>query len=266
LNEKGAVEVVTDIRINQVLMRLNKMQLSLKPDQRDWGLIEKEQRVASVLGKCFTFECTKTLRDQNLYFTQQLLDIQRRKMLTWHQLRTNRGLSCKGRKAKWFTLVEKKLLKEERSREIGRRRPEKKAMVISAKENSRWDVRHVVRKEQETILMEHWVQESQNETTEMIVEKCEGCDQNRLEISQSCEEQTKRSDIVGVLPTKPHGNGKRKLDLNVGAVLRWGKRREVKKEDILELPQRLEETKMRNSITPSSECRIVLEEQESGTA
>ncbi|CAG8619802.1 23854_t:CDS:2 [Gigaspora rosea] len=212
-----------------VLMRLNMMQLSLKPDQRDWGLIEKGQRVASVLGKSFTFECTKTLRNQNLYFTQQLLDIQGRRMLTWHQLRTNRGLSCKGRKAKWFTLVEKKLLKKERSREV---------KLLVAKENSRWDVRRVVRKEQGTILMEHWVQELQNETTETIVEKYESCDQNRLEMSQSCEEQTERSDIVGVLPTKPHGNGKRKLDLNVGAVLRWGKRWEVKEVNILELPQR----------------------------
>ncbi|CAG8827950.1 9286_t:CDS:1, partial [Gigaspora rosea] len=176
-------------------------------------------------------------------------------------LRTNRGLSCKGRKAKWFTLVEKKLLKEERSREVKvefiagpvnklamkvklRSVEEdqwKKQWLLVAKENSRWDVRRVVRKEQEAILTEHWVQESQNETTETIVEKCEGCDQNRLEMSQSCEEQTERSDIVGVLPTKLHGNGKRKLDLNVGAVLRWGKRREDKEEDMLELPQRLEE-------------------------
>ncbi|CAG8816892.1 10745_t:CDS:1, partial [Gigaspora rosea] len=87
----------------------------------------------------------------------------------------------------------------------------------------------------------HWLQESQNETTETIVEKYEGCDQNRLKMFQSCEEQTERSNIVGVLPTKPYGNGKRKLDLNVGAVLRWGKRREVEEEDMLELPQRLEE-------------------------
>ncbi|CAG8762812.1 7625_t:CDS:2, partial [Gigaspora rosea] len=165
------------------LARLNTMQLSLKPDQKDWGLIEKGQE--------------------------------------WH--RTNRGLLCKGRKAKWFTLVEKELLKEEGSREL-----------LVAKENSCWNIRCVVRKEQETILTEHWVQESQDETTEMIVERCEGCNQNRLETSQSCKEQTERSDIVGVLPTRPHGNGKRKLDLN-------GKRREVENNDMLELPQRLEE-------------------------
>ena len=67
-----------------VLARLNMIQLSLKPDQKDWGLIEKGQRIASVLGKSFTFECAKALRDQNLYFTQQLLDIQERRMLTWH--------------------------------------------------------------------------------------------------------------------------------------------------------------------------------------
>ncbi|CAG8720538.1 24060_t:CDS:1, partial [Gigaspora rosea] len=76
LNEKGAVEVVTDIRINQgfllagiskgsgineceniatkvwkhnlaclVLARLNTMQLSFKPDQKDWGLIENAKEL-----------------------------------------------------------------------------------------------------------------------------------------------------------------------------------------------------------------------------
>ncbi|CAG8802300.1 17755_t:CDS:1, partial [Gigaspora rosea] len=138
------------------------------------------------------------------------------------------------------------LLKEERSREVKEEfiagpinklamkvklrsveeDQRKKQWLLVAKENSRQDVRWVVRKEQETILMENWVQESQNETTKMIVEKCEGCDKNRLEMFQSCEEQTERSDIVGVLLTKPHGNGKRKLDLNIGAVLRWGKKEE----------------------------------------
>ncbi|CAG8720529.1 24059_t:CDS:2, partial [Gigaspora rosea] len=188
--------------------------------------------------------------------------------------------------SKVFMLVEKELLKEERSREVKEEfvagpvnklamkvklrsvenDQRKKQWLLVAKENSCSDIRRVVRKEQETILTEHWVQELQNETTEMILERCESCNQNRLETFQLCEEQTERSDVVEVLPTRPHGNGKRKLDLNVGAILRWGKRREVEDDDKLELPQRLEESKMCNSITPSSECRIVLEEQEDGTA
>ncbi|CAG8715699.1 9432_t:CDS:2, partial [Gigaspora rosea] len=132
-----------------------------------------------------------------------------RRMLIWHQLRSNKGLSYKGRKANWFTLVEKELLKEERSREV-------KEEFVAGPENSCWDIRRVVRKEQETIFTEHWA-------------------------VQSCEEQTERSDIVGVLLTRPHGNGKRKLDLNIGAILRWRKRREVKDDDMLKLPQRLKE-------------------------
>ncbi|CAG8818672.1 18776_t:CDS:2, partial [Gigaspora rosea] len=82
----------------------------------------------------------------------------------------------------------------------------KKQWLLVAKENSCWDIRRVVRKEQETILTEHWT-------------------------VQSCKEQTERSDIVGVLPTRPHRNFKKKLDLNVGAILRWGKRREVEDDD-----------------------------------
>ncbi|CAG8753278.1 19521_t:CDS:2, partial [Gigaspora rosea] len=144
-----------------VLMRLNMLQLSLKPDQRDWELIEKGQRG--------------------------------RRMLTWHQLRTNKGLSCKGRKAKWFMLVEKKLLKEERSREV------KVEFIVGpllvAKENSYWDVRRVVRKEQGTILTEHWARD---------VSIVRGADQKERSI-------------------------------------KVGKRREVEEEDMLELPQRLEE-------------------------
>ncbi|CAG8755741.1 7562_t:CDS:2, partial [Gigaspora rosea] len=191
-----------------VLARLNMMQLSLKPDQKDWGLIEKGQRIASVLGKSFTLE---------------LIEAYRAKAGKQSGLRTVNKLAMKVRL---------------RSVEENQR---KKQWLLVAKENSRWDIRRVVRKEQETILMEHLIQESQNETTETIVERCKGCNQNRLETSQSCEEQTERSNIVGVLPTRPHGNGKRKLDLNIDAILRWEKRREVKGDDMLELPQRLEE-------------------------
>ncbi|CAG8658695.1 121_t:CDS:2, partial [Gigaspora rosea] len=55
------------------------------------------------------------------------------------------------------------------------------------------DKKHIIGKEQEIALTEHWVQESQNVTTETIVKRYEGCNHNRLEKLQSCEEQIERS-------------------------------------------------------------------------
>ncbi|CAG8820205.1 11936_t:CDS:2, partial [Gigaspora rosea] len=101
----------------------------------------------------------------------------------------------------------------------------KKEWILVAWENNQWDIRHIIRKDQKIVLMEHWIQESQNVITEMIVKRCKGCNHNKSEKLQLCKEQIKRNSIVEVLPTRPHENGKRKLDLNAGAILKWDKRR-----------------------------------------
>ncbi|CAG8792012.1 4059_t:CDS:2, partial [Gigaspora rosea] len=169
--------------------------------------------------------------------------------------------NCIGRKAKWYTLLERELLKEDGSREVRKEflaepvnklaikvklRPvledqRKKEWILVARENNQWDIRRIIGKEQETVLTEHWVQELQDAAIETIVERCGSCNRNKLEKKQSCEKQIERREIVRVLPTRPYSNGKKKLDLNIGAILRWGKRKKMKNKVNLELPQRLEE-------------------------
>ncbi|CAG8680709.1 20377_t:CDS:2 [Gigaspora rosea] len=120
------------------------------------------------------------------------------KVWKYNLLRTNRSLSCKGRKAKWYTLVKKELLKEEGSKEG--------EQPIGYK-------------------IHNWKRIS---------------DSSYRALGTRVAECNNRNDI-GFLLTRPHKNSKRKLNLNVGAILRWGKRREVEDDTILELLQRLKE-------------------------
>ncbi|CAG8802347.1 6511_t:CDS:2, partial [Gigaspora rosea] len=164
-----------------VLAKMNEMQLYLKPDQKEWGLAEKDQRIASVLGKRFTLGCAKILRDQNLFYIQQLLDIQKRRMLTWQQFRVNKRQSCKGRKAKWYMILEKEILKETVNREVKEEFKAGPRPMRSKTDNQ---------KKKRKGPTKHWVQESQEV---LVVKRCEGYNCNERKKHQACEEWVKRS-------------------------------------------------------------------------
>ena len=59
-----------------------------------------------------------TINERGLIFLNQLVDIEGRNLITWRQLKSLQGLSYKGKKAKWFSEIEKKMLVTQTSREV----------------------------------------------------------------------------------------------------------------------------------------------------
>ena len=59
-----------------------------------------------------------TINEWGLLYLNQLVDIKGENLLTWKQLKSLLGFSCKGKKAKWFSEIEKKRLITQVSREI----------------------------------------------------------------------------------------------------------------------------------------------------
>ena len=59
-----------------------------------------------------------TINECGLIYLNQLIDTKGDNLITWRQLKSFQGLSCKGKKAKWFSKVERKLLIMQRTREV----------------------------------------------------------------------------------------------------------------------------------------------------
>ena len=72
--------------------------------------ISKESLViASMLEKQALHSFCKNQK-LNLFIIEQLLNMQGDKMLTWKQVKKLRGVCCKGKKASWFSKLEKTIL------------------------------------------------------------------------------------------------------------------------------------------------------------
>ena len=102
------------------------------------------------------------------------------RLISWSQLRALRTKSLKGRKAKWFNIIEKKVIRCMESRELidQFKLPEENSMfmqtnagklsddrrrrewVIINKENSESIVGRIKKKRKTQVLVDHWVPET----------------------------------------------------------------------------------------------------------
>ena len=78
----------------------------------------KDFRLASILKESFTASVARSLRKLNLISLKQLLTSTGDHLITWQQLKILRNNSSRGKKAKWFQEIEKRVLEEEERRTV----------------------------------------------------------------------------------------------------------------------------------------------------
>src|SRR5205085_11534495 len=79
---------------------------------------ERDCFISNILDKCNLNEVQASLNRLNLWHTNQLLDKEQEKMVTWRQLKVREGKRHIGRKARWFQAIENEILEDKESREI----------------------------------------------------------------------------------------------------------------------------------------------------
>ena len=58
------------------------------------------------------------INEWGLIYLNQLIDKEGKNLITWRQLKSLQGHSCKGKKAKWFCEIEKEMLRTQTNRRI----------------------------------------------------------------------------------------------------------------------------------------------------
>src|SRR5437868_15395648 len=79
---------------------------------------ERDCFINNILDKCNLNEVQVRLNRLNLWHTNQLLDKEQEKIVTWRQLKVRERKRHIGRKAKWFKVIENKILEDKETREI----------------------------------------------------------------------------------------------------------------------------------------------------
>ena len=98
------------------MLKAKEIQVTLRFTISDLNIENKNAKIADLLGNDFTKNIAKFLSKFNLVYTNQLFSKSGNKMISWQQLKLLRGESSKGRKAKWFTKIEEKLLEDKERR------------------------------------------------------------------------------------------------------------------------------------------------------
>ena len=183
----------------------------------------------------------------NLFVVEQLLNMQGDKMLTWKQVKKLRGVCCKGKKASWFSKLEKTILynadtndravktafKKEGANPLciraelsliseDRRRKE---WVVWSSNNANRDLylARIMRKKSpnKSFVMQHWKKTISQNSLEILI-KCQGCELATVESPNECvlEKQFKNKRRVvkdSILKKNKDKNGVISFELEVNS-------------------------------------------------
>jgi hypothetical protein len=202
------------------MLKAKEIQVTLRFTTSDLNIEDKNAKIADLLGNDFTKNIAKFLSKFNLVYTNQLFSKSGNKMISWQQLKLLRGESSKGRKAKWFTKIEEKLLEDKERRLLkadwrtnepnslalevlpkplscDKRKKEWVLIKTVEEENTKPVIGKIVTKGPERLLTEHWQEEMQIETAKVTLSKCKGCELNQNQISSSCERWIDKVKVQG---------------------------------------------------------------------
>ena len=188
-----------------------------------------------LLGQQFNMKSAKALKSFNLYTTCQLINEEGNKLIPWSQLKLCRKRSRKGRKPKWFEHLENLLLEDTQSRYVKKefclennkiwtikyilptlsndKRKKEWICVNSKMPDEKVDVVKVISKKRESILGEHWKINIQQDSEQIEMTQCTGCDLDKGFKENICTRTIKRSNIAGVLPRGYPKENTRLVDL-----------------------------------------------------
>ena len=91
---------------------------------------ERDCFISNILDKCNLKEVQASLNKLNLWHTNQLLDNEQKRMVTWRQLKVREGKRYIRKKAKWFNVIENEILEDKKTRVIKEEYKEKKGFQV----------------------------------------------------------------------------------------------------------------------------------------
>lgn len=181
----------------------------------------KEFRLANILGRDFSRSVAAVLRKLGLISLKQLITQSGDHLITWQQLKILRKSSSRGKKAKWFQLIEEKVIEEKDSRLIKKdyrlntssswalqtipdlieadKRKKEWILVKKTKENidNSPEVRRILDKSKKKILTEHWKMNMDLDAQDTKIVRCEGCVLNKEKEENVCRSRLDKKRIQG---------------------------------------------------------------------
>jgi hypothetical protein len=101
-----------------VILKAKEIGVTVKEEGDLWRVYGTGKTVHSILEKeTFRIACRR-LMEYRIFFTQQLVDQDGKKMITWKKFRALRTSTQKGRKAKWFSEIKQKMLSNQDNRTV----------------------------------------------------------------------------------------------------------------------------------------------------
>ncbi|CAG8626732.1 20358_t:CDS:2 [Dentiscutata erythropus] len=199
------------------LIKRTKKQLVIKPTQGSWRTRDIGRTICSMIGGKAFMQCAKMLKSLDLIFIEQLLDMQRKQMITWYYLKRVKERSSKGKVPIWFKSIENQMITNFDTREIKQdlqtSSTNKLALIpqrvkvsedkykldwilVNNKENEP-DIRRVISKSKEGFRTEKWLV-SKEKKDKIKIDKEAITKQNSswvLDIMQSSLEEIRKNNI-----------------------------------------------------------------------
>ena len=202
-----------------ILVKANELGVSIRANTEKWQVYGTGPTIVKVMGEEIYSAYYSSIRGFNLFYINQLIDITGTRMITWNKLRVLQTKTLKGRKAKWFNIIEKKVIRCMESREVidrfklpevnslfmqtnaeklsdDRRRHE---WVIINKENAESIVGRIRKKRKTQVLVDHWVPETST-YSKGILRKCKRCKLSQIDEIDICQQWVKKNKVLGVIP------------------------------------------------------------------
>ena len=134
--EEGRIEKckVKNNLVCKIVLEAKKLNISFRSEKLEMKC-KIEGTGTEIVGLVSGKELQNFLKEGrlNVFFLEQLLDIESERMLTWKQVKQIRGISAKGRAPEWYRSLESSPLEDPLSRKL--KAPQKKVNFLHMKAN-----------------------------------------------------------------------------------------------------------------------------------
>ncbi|RIB19704.1 hypothetical protein C2G38_2245007 [Gigaspora rosea] len=154
----------------------------IRPIFKQWHFQGTRSQIREFIDTSLFIKSSKSISDLSIIFQNQLLDKEKKRFLTWQQLKAAKSKIKVGKKAKYFSSVEEVLLQNPKNREIKEiyqisgpnilaplmslipisTNKRKKEWVLIDKKNDELETKKIIRKCNHKILTEHWSTKDNN--------------------------------------------------------------------------------------------------------
>ena len=191
----------------RTIVKAKEIGIDIKTENCLWKVFGYGKRVRDMIEAKTWTTSSSTINEWGLIYLNQLIDTKGDNLITWRQLKSLQGLSCKGKKAKWFSEIEKKMLRTQASRELhdhyktnsyntlafkvtwtkmSEDRRKKEWIMHGPKHDQQ--LSRISRKKKEKVLAEHWLMHRDGGKTSTEISRCKGCERGSEQIMNKCEQ------------------------------------------------------------------------------